>query len=167
MRPRGRTLAVAAALSVYAVVAMRTEPARLAGLMDDICGTLPLFSTPVGASGDVVRPATVVKPLSCEPLADVPGKSTTTALVHFPPGAHTGAHRHPGSVSAFVVSGAIRSQLAGMPAKTYTAGETWFEPPRALHLFADNDSTQLSATLLVTFIADANCGPLVIPEPGQ
>lgn len=64
------------------------------------------------------------------------------------------------------MSGAIRSQLAGTPARTYQAGETWFEPPGALHLFADNDSSMRPATLLATFIADDNCGPLVIPEHG-
>jgi quercetin dioxygenase-like cupin family protein len=111
------------------------------------------------------RPATVVKPLSCEKLADLPGNAITTATVLFPPNAYTPAHRHPGSVTAYVIKGAIRSQLAGGPPITYTAGDTWFEPTGALHLFAENASTTETAELLVVFVANENCGPLVIPEP--
>ena len=117
------------------------------------------------AGGEAHRPATVIRPLSCEPLPNLPGKSVTTALVDFPPGAYTGPHRHPGSVTAYVLSGTIRSQMAGGPAVDYHAGQVWFEAPRALHLFAENASTDKPAQLLVTFVADANCGPLVIPEP--
>jgi quercetin dioxygenase-like cupin family protein len=113
---------------------------------------------------DQARPATIVRPLSCTPLADAPGKSLSTVLVEFPPGAFTGPHRHPGSVSAFVVSGTIRSQLAGTPARVYAAGQSWFEPPMALHAFAENASATEPATLLATFVADDGCRQLVIPE---
>jgi quercetin dioxygenase-like cupin family protein len=115
-------------------------------------------------AGGRARPATVVRPLSCAPLPDAPGKSLSTMLVEFPPGAFTGPHRHPGSVSAFVVSGAIRSQLAGTPARVYAAGQTWFEPPMALHAFAENASASEPAVLLATFVADDGCRQLVIPE---
>lgn len=110
------------------------------------------------------RPATVVKPLSCEALPNVPGKSITTVTVDFPPGAYTPAHRHPGSVTAFVIRGAVRSQLAGGPPQTFGPGTTWFEPPGALHLFAENASATEPAQILAVFVADDNCGPLVIPE---
>ena len=115
-------------------------------------------------AGGQARPATIVRRLSCTPLVDAPGKSLTTMLVEFPPGAFTGPHRHPGSVSAFVVAGAIRSQLGGAPAQVYTAGQTWFEPPMVLHAFAENASATRPATLLATFVADDGCRQLVIPE---
>jgi quercetin dioxygenase-like cupin family protein len=113
----------------------------------------------------VSRPATIVTPLSCEKLEDIPGKSVTTVSVVFPANAYTPAHRHPGSVTVYVVRGTVRSQLSGGPAVTYTAGGTWFEPPGALHLFAENASSTEPAEVLAIFIADENCGPLVIPEP--
>jgi quercetin dioxygenase-like cupin family protein len=119
------------------------------------------------ANAAASRPRTEVKVLSCQRLADIPGKSVTTALVTFPPTAYSPAHRHPGSVTAFVVSGAIRSQMAGGPARVYAAGETWFEPSGALHLYAENPSTTATAKLLAVFVADHDCGPLVIPEPGR
>ncbi|UVK50819.1 cupin domain-containing protein [Mesorhizobium sp. AR02] len=115
-----------------------------------------------GAAG--ARPKTVVTPVSCEQLPNVPGKSITTVIVAFPPNGFTPRHRHPGSVSAFVLKGTLRSQLEGSPAVVYTEGQTWFEPPSTVHLFAENASTTEPAELLATFIADDDCGPLTIPD---
>jgi len=113
--------------------------------------------------GAAARPTTTVKPLSCEKLPNVPGHSITTALVEFPPNAYTPRHRHPGSVTAFVIEGALRSQMEGGPAVTYTMGQTWFEPPGAIHSFAENASATEPAELLATFVAEDDCGPLTIP----
>ncbi|MCY1287481.1 Cupin domain protein [compost metagenome] len=110
------------------------------------------------------RPATTQTQLSCEPLANAPGKVLTTLLVDFPPHAYTPAHRHPGAVSAFVVRGRVRSQMQGLPAQDYHAGQGWFEPPGELHLFAENPSASEPAQLLATFVTDEGCGPLLIPE---
>ncbi|MBD9501339.1 cupin domain-containing protein [Pseudomonas sp. BGr12] len=111
------------------------------------------------------RPATEVKRLSCEPLVDIPGKVVTTLQVDFPPNGFTPAHRHPGAVTAIVLSGQVRSQMHGQPAQTYSAGQTWFEPSRELHLFAENPSASEPARLLAVIVSDEHCGPLVIPEP--
>ena len=113
--------------------------------------------------GAAAPPTTTVKPLSCEKLPNVPGHSITTALVEFPPNAYTPRHRHPGSVTAFVIEGALRSQMEGGPAVTYTMGQTWFEPPGAIHSFAENASATEPAELLATFVAEDDCGPLTIP----
>lgn len=110
------------------------------------------------------RPQTKVTPISCQKLPNVPGKSLTLALVDFPPDGYTPRHRHPGSVAAFVVKGMLRSQLEGEPAGTYTAGQSWFEPPGAVHLFAENASKTEPAEILATFVADDDCGPLTIPD---
>ncbi|MHB9799382.1 cupin domain-containing protein [Pseudomonas sp. MT3] len=111
------------------------------------------------------RPSTQVSRLSCEPLAEVPGKVVTTLQVDFPPGAHTPAHRHPGALTAIVLYGQVRSRMQGLPARTYGPGETWFEPRGELHLFAENPSASTAARLLAVIISDEHCGPLVIPEP--
>ncbi|WP_256676017.1 hypothetical protein [Pseudomonas sp. SCB32] len=55
--------------------------------------------------------------------------------------------------------------MQGLPARTYGAGETWFEPNGELHLFAENSSPSEPARLLAVIISDEHCGPLVIPEP--
>lgn len=116
------------------------------------------------ASAQAGRPTTVVTPISCQKLPNVPGKSLTLALVDFPPGAYTPRHRHPGSVAAFVIKGTLRSQLEGGIAETFVAGQSWFEPPGAIHLFAENASTTEPAQILATFVADDDCGPLTVPD---
>lgn len=115
-----------------------------------------------GETSAAARPATIVRPVSCEKLPNVPGKSITTVVVEFPPNAFSPRHRHPGSVTAFVLKGAIRSQLNGGPAETFTVGQSWFEPPGTIHMFAENASATEPASLLATFVADDDCGPLTI-----
>ncbi|WP_042337420.1 cupin domain-containing protein [Paraburkholderia ferrariae] len=127
-----------------------------------------ICSTPPGSAADQTalsagRPATTVRPLSCEPLPNVPGKSVTTVIVDFPPRAFTGAHRHPGSVTAYVLEGVVRSQMEGTPAADYHAGQTWFEAPYALHAFAENPDPARPAKLLAVFVTDTGCGQLVLP----
>ncbi|WP_368904781.1 cupin domain-containing protein [Taklimakanibacter lacteus] len=115
-----------------------------------------------GETAAAARPATIVRPVSCEKLPNVPGKSITTVVVEFPPNAFSPRHRHPGSVTAFVLKGAVRSQLNGGPAETFTVGQSWFEPPGTIHMFAENASATEPASLLATFVADDDCGPLTI-----
>ncbi|OBQ73698.1 cupin domain-containing protein [Mesorhizobium erdmanii] len=156
-------------IAVSAVGILFTLTAKWAG--PGLIGTVPdgmethMDMANINADGAAgARPKTVVTPISCEKLPNVPGKSITTVIVAFPPNGFTPRHRHPGSVSAFVLKGTLRSQLEGGPAGTYTKGQTWFEPPGTVHLFAENASTTEPAELLATFIADDDCGPLTIPD---
>ncbi len=133
----------------------------------DVCSSVarPMFaSAPVPAGSEVTaRPATQVKVLSCEALPHVPGKSVTTVLVDFPPLAYSPAHRHPGSVTAIILEGTIRSQLGGGPVGTFKSGETFFGPPNTLHMFAENPDPVKPAKLMAVFVTDTHCGPLLLP----
>ncbi|MFJ9530926.1 cupin domain-containing protein [Herbaspirillum sp. NPDC101396] len=142
----------------------------------DICigagaDVLPFSSAPLAATGGggVTTPgtaaATSVKVISCEPLPNAPGKSITTMMVDFPPLAYSAPHRHPGSVTAIVIEGTVRSQMEGGPVVNYQKGQTWMEAPYALHAMAGNPDPAKPAQLLAIFVTDSNCGPLVIPEP--
>ena len=53
--------------------------------------------------------------------------------------------------------------VGGGPVGTYKTGETFFEPPGTLHVFAENPDPVKPARLVAVFVADANCGPLVLP----
>ena len=166
LRPDPLPLRMVMLLAVGAgVVALSVRPAGLAADTPMADHIHMQADAGAAASGSAARPTTTVRPLSCERLPNVPGKSVTTALVTFPPGGYTPAHRHPGSVTAFVIKGAIRSQLSGGPVGTFGPGTTWFEPPEALHMFAENASATDPAELLAVFVADDDCGPLTIPEP--
>jgi len=122
----------------------------------------PVLMASGTSDGAVARPRTTITRIACERLPNVPGKSITTALVAFPPDAFTPRHRHPGSVTAYVLKGTLRSQLMGQPAETYGAGQSWFEPPGTIHLFAENASATEPAELLAIFVADDDCGPLTV-----
>src|SRR5262245_10037007 len=70
-----------------------------------------------------------------EILPNVAGKRMTVTVVTYAPGQKSGPHHHPGSVIAYVLSGAIRSENSATgSAKIYKAGESFFEPPGSQHL---------------------------------
>jgi quercetin dioxygenase-like cupin family protein len=96
-----------------------------------------------------------VKPVSVEKLGNVPGKSLTVVVVNYAPGGKSGKHHHAGSVFAYVLSGAIRSQNSATgPVKVYKTGESFFEPPGSEHLVSENASATEPASLLAVFVAD-------------
>jgi len=96
-----------------------------------------------------------VTPVRSEKLPNVPGKSLTAVVVNYAPGGKSASHHHAGSVFAYVLSGAIRSEVSTSgPAKVYQAGESFFEPPGSDHLVSANASTTEPASLLAIFVAD-------------
>lgn len=92
--------------------------------------------------------------ISSDALPHVAGKNITTMVVEFPPGGFSPPHHHGGSVTVYVLSGTIRSQLAGGPAVVYKEGQTFFEPPGVTHLVAENMSATEPARILAVFVAD-------------
>lgn len=96
-----------------------------------------------------------VRPVFSQLLPNAPGKRLTAVLVSYPPGGKSQKHHHAGSVFAFVVSGAIRSQNSATGgAKVYKAGESFFEPPGSEHLVSENASATEPASLLAVFVTD-------------
>ena len=92
--------------------------------------------------------------ISSDALPHVAGKNITTMVVEFPPGGFSPPHHHGGSVTVYVLSGPIRSQLEGGPAIVYKEGQTFFEPPGIVHLLAENMSATEPARILTVFVAD-------------
>jgi quercetin dioxygenase-like cupin family protein len=86
--------------------------------------------------------------------------------VSYPPGGKSGAHHHADSafITAYVISGAIRSQVEGEPARVYHAGETWDELPGAHHAISENASATEPAELLAVFLLDTGDGPLTTDD---
>ena len=95
-----------------------------------------------------------VEPIASYALPNVPGKRVTIVRVFYGPGGFTRAHRHAGSVTAYITKGEIRSQLAGGPVETFQVGQSFFEPPGATHLVSANASNTEPAELIAVFVAD-------------
>jgi quercetin dioxygenase-like cupin family protein len=115
------------------------------------------------ASRDGQNP--VVRTVFDQPT-NVPGKSLQAVTVSYPPGARSAAHHHAKSafIMAYVISGAIRSQLEGEPARVYHVGETWSEDPGAHHTVSENASSTEPAELLAVFLVDTGDGPLTADD---
>jgi quercetin dioxygenase-like cupin family protein len=103
----------------------------------------------------------VVRPVFNQPT-NVPGKSLEAVTVSYPPAAKSVPHHHAKSafIMAYVISGAIRSQVEGEPARVYHVGETWGEAPGAHHTISENASATEPAELLAVFLVDTGDGPL-------
>jgi quercetin dioxygenase-like cupin family protein len=97
---------------------------------------------------------------------NVPGKSLVGVTVSYPPGAKSGAHHHAETafIMAYVISGTIRSQVEGEPARDYHAGESWNESPGAHHTVSENASASEPAELLAVFLLDTGDGPLTTDD---
>jgi quercetin dioxygenase-like cupin family protein len=112
-----------------------------------------LAGTTSRAAGEEV--GVEVKPVRVEKLLNVPGKTLTAVVVTYAPAGKSGAHHHAGSVFAYVLAGAIRSENSATgPVKVYKAGESFFEPPGSQHLISENASATEPASLLAVFVAD-------------
>jgi quercetin dioxygenase-like cupin family protein len=88
-------------------------------------------------------------------LPHLPGQTMTGVLVDYAPGGSSPPHHHTseGAVVAYVLEGAIRSQVNDGPEQVYQAGESWLEPPGAAHAVSANASPTEPARLLAIFVA--------------
>jgi quercetin dioxygenase-like cupin family protein len=111
-------------------------------------------------------PRQTVTPAFKGAIPNIPGKSLVAVVVNYPPGAKSTSHRHAPSafIYAYVLSGAVRSQVDDQPVKVYQAGEGWSEIPGAHHRVSENASDTEPAKLLAVFVVDSNEAPLTIPE---
>jgi quercetin dioxygenase-like cupin family protein len=120
--------------------------------------TMDAISTvvkPLCAAGDPTGSTLdTVEPIGSYALPNVPGKRVTIVRVSYGPGGFTRAHRHAGSVTAYITKGEIRSQLAGGPVETFKVGQSFFESPGATHLVSANASNTEPAELIAVFVAD-------------
>jgi quercetin dioxygenase-like cupin family protein len=94
-----------------------------------------------------------VSVLMKQSLADMAGKVATVLTVDYPPGAASGPHVHPGSVFAYVLEGAVVSQLDDGEPITYTKGQSWYESPKKPHIVSKNASKTEPAKLLVLLLS--------------
>jgi quercetin dioxygenase-like cupin family protein len=114
-------------------------------------------STPVPTSSmaSSAHPTDTLTPLLQQALPNVPGKTFTSATVDLPANGKAVPHRHGAAfIYAYVLEGAIRSQLEGEPVMTYHQGQGWVEPPGSHHVLAENPSATQPAKLLVVFVSD-------------
>jgi quercetin dioxygenase-like cupin family protein len=102
--------------------------------------------------------------LLTQPLADLPGREVRISLLDRDPGSSSARHRHPGHHTfGYVVEGNYEFAINGQPARSLKAGDTFYEPPDAVHSTSRNPSTDKRAKILVFMVADQK-NPSTVPE---
>ena len=102
-------------------------------------------------------------------LPNTPGKKMVAVVVTYPPGGKSPSHHHAPSafIYAYVLSGAIRSQVDEQPPTVYHAGEGFYEVPGSHHKISENASQTTPASLLAIFVVDSRDNPLTTPDQNQ
>ena len=127
---------------------------------------LVLTATALGVSPGLAQSGEDVKPVFEHVIPNIEGKNMVADVVNYAPGGKSPAHRHARSsfIYAYVLSGAIRSQVGDAPAKVYQAGEGFYEVPGAHHRISENASDRDPASLLAVLVVDSKDTPLTIPD---
>jgi quercetin dioxygenase-like cupin family protein len=118
------------------------------------------------AAASAHTPGDAVKPNFSHAIPNIPGKSLIAVEVSYPPGGASQPHTHAKSafIYAYVVSGAIESQVDNEPAHVYTAGQAFYEEPGAHHRISRNASKSEPAKLLAVFVVDTADTALTTPQ---
>src|SRR6201987_137231 len=131
-------------------------------------GSLVLIVTAIslGVSAGLAQNLEQVKPVFEHVIPNAQGKSMVAVVVTYPPGGKSPSHHHAPSafIYAYVLSGAIRSQVGDEPARVYQVGESFFEMPGSHHRISENASDRDPASLLAVFVVDSKDNPLTTPD---
>src|SRR5262245_11776081 len=133
-------------ISSHATVAVVAALISAAGTW----GTTQLVATS-GAQPAAAGPGQLL----IQPLADLPGREVRVSLLDREPGSSSARHRHPGHHTfGYVIEGTYEFGINGEPSRTLKAGETFYEPPTAVHSTSRNPSTNSRTKILVFMVAD-------------
>ena len=95
-------------------------------------------------------------------LKDIPGKEVLMITVEYPPGGADPIHRHNAYGFIYVLEGTVIMQVEGGKSVTLTAGETFYEGPKDVHVIGRNASSTKPAKFLVFLLKEAGA-PALIP----
>jgi len=126
-----------------------------------VAAIIPLAT---GQASIALAQQTKVTPLMAQPLPGFSGpeKEGTVALVEFPPGTSSAAHRHNAHVFVYVLEGSLVMQVKGGQEVTLKAGDTFYEKPDDIHVVSKNASTTAPAKILTFFVKDKGA-PATVP----
>jgi quercetin dioxygenase-like cupin family protein len=97
-------------------------------------------------------------------MNDVLGRVVTIRRTERDPGTGSGPHRHPGSHTfGYVLEGSYEVKVNDGPLQKLGPGETFYEPPGALHAVSRNASSTQPVKYLVIQVSDPT-KPATVPE---
>jgi quercetin dioxygenase-like cupin family protein len=109
-----------------------------------------------GGSGETITPN------FDQAIPNIPGKSLIAVVIDYAPGGASPSYKHAKSafIYAYVVSGAIESQVDDGPKRIYRAGESFVEEPGSIHRVSRNASEVEPAKLLAVIVVNSDDQPL-------
>jgi quercetin dioxygenase-like cupin family protein len=136
-----------------------------------VAGVAALLSALVTWQGAVLVTPSAAQPAAggvqqivTQPLADVPGREVRMLLVDRAPASASPPHRHPGHHTfGYVLEGTYEFAIDRGQPRLLKAGDTFYEPPTAVHSTSRNPSTDQRVKLLVFMVADQK-NPTTVPE---
>lgn len=155
-------------LSAFAIDTKRFEIIALLARRAVRAAAVPLLASAIAlaASPAIAQDREQVKVVFEHALPNVEGKRLVSVLVSYPPGAKSLSHHHADSafIYAYVLSGAVRSQVDNDVPKVYHQGEAFYEMPGSHHRISENASQSEPASLLAVFVVDAKDNALTTPD---
>ena len=101
------------------------------------------------------------------PVLDFPspaGRVNAVRVDYDPGGFTSGTHRHPAGAYVYVMEGSVEFGVDGGEPVLLKAGESFFEPPGALHSVSRNASRTLPASLIAFFVLTDGESPTVYDD---
>ena len=99
-----------------------------------------------------------------QPLADLPGREVRMSLIERAPGVGSPPHRHPGHHTfGYVMEGTYEFAIDHQAPRLLKAGDTFYEPPGAVHSTSRNPSADQRLKILVFMVAEQK-NPSTVPE---
>jgi quercetin dioxygenase-like cupin family protein len=124
--------------------------------------TVALAVSMLLAGGTLAAKDATVQSLLSKDLEGVPGKEVSMIAVEYPPGGTDPVHTHDAQALIYVLEGSIEMQVKGGALVKLTAGQTFYEGPKDVHIVGRNASRTAPARFLVFFVKDKG-KPILTP----
>ena len=82
------------------------------------------------------------------------GLAVQAVRVDYTPGGFSRTHRHPAGAYVYVIDGSVMFGVGGGEPVLLKAGDSFYEPPGAVHSVSRNASQDLPATFIAFFVLD-------------
>jgi quercetin dioxygenase-like cupin family protein len=89
------------------------------------------------------------------PVLDYPsrdGLAVHAVRVDYAPGGYSGVHRHPAGAYVYVMEGSVMFGIGGREPVALKAGDSFYEPPGAVHSVSRNASEETPASFIAFFV---------------
>jgi quercetin dioxygenase-like cupin family protein len=97
-------------------------------------------------------------------VLDLPSRDglvVNAVRVDYEPGGFSRVHRHPAGAYVYVIDGSVVFGIDDREPVVLKAGDSFYEPPGAVHSVSRNASEELPASLLAFFVLDEDECPTV------